>query len=436
MNEGRLSCRRLRLRFPGQRHRLFDGAELTIEKGQTVGLFGPSGSGKSSFLKCLNGLIPWLMPGEISGKLRLGEVALEDLDPGQRAYLISSCLDRPEAQLFLGTPAQELEHACRRRPGTLGCRELEETLEIGEIRDRPIRRLSSGEIQRVALATACAGGGRPVLLDEALSHLDDSGVAALRQLMRRSLAQGGSFLVAEHAGWRFEGDIDHWYRIREGRVEAVTPPEVPELKAPRHSPGERLVLRAQALSAGHGSRNLFDGVDLELHEGEIILISGTNGVGKSTLARILGGYLRPSSGKMSGVGRRILMSARSKLQLRAPRVIDEIQKKGMTVSEVGRILRRHGLEALAARAPWSLSRGERQRLLHAAYDIYRPAVMILDEPEQGLGPADLRRLVKLIHRRAESGRAYILISHRRELRAVAHRHLCLQQRNLEEFADV
>jgi energy-coupling factor transport system ATP-binding protein len=96
---------------------------------------------------------------------------------------------------------------------------------------------------------------------------------------------------------------------------------------------------------------------------------------------------------------------------------------GARHDESARVLRRHRLEHLAARAPWTLSRGERQRLVHAALDLLRPDVMIVDEPGQGLDPEDMQNFVSLVRRRAEKGRGYLIISHRLELATAAHRHL-------------
>jgi energy-coupling factor transporter ATP-binding protein EcfA2 len=87
------------------------------------------------------------------------------------------------------------------------------------------------------------------------------------------------------------------------------------------------------------------------------------------------------------------------------------------------VLRRNRLDGLAGRAPWTLSRGERQRLVHAALDVVEPQVMILDEPGQGLDPRDLADLAALIRSRAEGGRAYLIATHRRELAVIAHRRL-------------
>ncbi len=120
------------------------------------------------------------------------------------------------------------------------------------------------------------------------------------------------------------------------------------------------------------------------------------------------------------------------LQLFASTVIGEVSDAGTSQEERARVLRRHRLEHLAARAPWTLSRGEQQRLVHAALDMLRPEVMIVDEPAQGLDHDDVLDLLELIRRRSAKGRAYLVISHREELAAAAHRRFVLRDRRLEE----
>ncbi len=104
---------------------------------------------------------------------------------------------------------------------------------------------------------------------------------------------------------------------------------------------------------------------------------------------------------------------------------------GAPIGEVARVLRRHRLEALAARAPWSLSRGERQRLVHAAIDVLQPPVVIIDEPAQGLDSQDLVAFMELVIRRAVRGRSYIIITHRLEIAESCHRHFDLSRHGLE-----
>ncbi len=127
-------------------------------------------------------------------------------------------------------------------------------------------------------------------------------------------------------------------------------------------------------------------------------------------------------------------SPSAELQLFAGTVAAEVSTAGAGRSESSRVLRRHRLEHLAARAPWTLSRGERQRLVHATLDLLRPTVMIVDEPAQGLDPEDLADFIDLVHRRAEKGRAYLVISHRLELASAVHRRLEIRDRSLVEVS--
>jgi len=192
-----------------------------------------------------------------------------------------------------------------------------------------------------------------------------------------------------------------------------------------------VVLEARGLVVERGGRRLADPIDLVVREGEVVVVNGPNGAGKTTLARALAGA-RSAAGVVRRRGRVGLMLPDATIQLLQNSVLGELASLCRDRGVVARVLRRHRLEALAARAPWSLSRGERQRLVHAALDVTRPSLLIVDEPAQGLDPEDLVAFVDLVHRRAAKGRAYLLISHRQELASAAHRRLVLDCGRLEE----
>jgi ABC-type sugar transport system ATPase subunit len=73
-------------------------------------------------------------------------------------------------------------------------------------------------------------------------------------------------------------------------------------------------------------------------------------------------------------------------------------------------------------------------LVHAALDLLRPAVMIIDEPTQGLDADDLLTLLELVRRRSAKGRAYLVISHRTEIGAIAHRRFDVRDGRVEEVS--
>ncbi len=430
----RLEISDLSIRLAHQARPILEGAGLGVEPGDVVGISGASGAGKTTLLHTLAGLLPWHRPAELHGSIRLDGEEIGDLDPGQRAHLLATALDRPEAQLFLPTPADELRASRRLYGPSPLAGETIELLGVGPLLSRRTTALSSGERQRVLLAAVLSAGRRPLLLDEPTSHLDASGVEAVARLLRRHAAAGGSAILSEHSGWRLGDGVGRWLEITAGRLRGCKSPAPPRLPTPRATTGERTVLAAGGLTIRRGERTLLEDGGLELREGEVVLLRGPNGAGKTTLARVLAGLDRAAEGGVRGSGAVALLMPSPDLQLFATTVSAEVASTGAGPRDTARVLRRHGLEHLASRAPWTLSRGERQRLVHAVLDLIQPAVMILDEPAQGLHGDDLLALVELIHRRAQRGRAYLLISHREELSAAVHRTLVLDGGRLEEVS--
>ncbi len=419
---GGLQLRRLTVRYPRAARPVLRGADLSVPAGEVRGLVGSSGSGKTTLLLAAAGLVPWLTPAELSGEIAVAGEPVVDLDPGQRAHLLATCLDRPEAQLFLATVRQETA-AARRRWGDAFVDRAVDALELGPLLERRITELSSGERQRVALAVALAGCPRPVLLDEPTSHLDGAGERSLNELLGDARRIGSAVAFTEQAGWRLAEAADGWSAVSGGQTGPAPAPVPPEVPAAGHEPGDEVVCSCRGLEVSRGGRTLLEDVEIDLHEGEIVVINGRNGSGKSTLALVLAGLRAPASGTVTAVGRVALMLPEAELQLFASTVGAEVSAPGATREERARILRRHRLDHLAARAPWTLSRGEQQRLVHAAHDLLRPRVMIVDEPGQGLDSDDLAAFLELVRRRSAKGRAYLFMTHRQEITGIAHRRL-------------
>jgi energy-coupling factor transport system ATP-binding protein len=419
------------VRLPGEARPVLHDLDLVLEAGQAIGVSGRSGVGKSTLTHAIAGLVPWLRPAEVGGEVLLDGESVDDLDPGQRAHLFSTCLDRPDAQLFLPTVEQELAAAGRLHGESEFLERAVRTLGVDRLPSNRIVELSSGQRQRVALAVSLAGCPRPVLLDEPTAHLDNEGVERLVGLLAEGREAGGSFLVDEQAGWRLHGGVERWSQLAGGNIRPSGKPERPHFLVPSPA-GGKVLLSANELTIERGGRTLLERSDIELREGEIVLLTGANGSGKSTLAEVLCGLRRAAGGLVERQGKVTLMLPSAELQLFARTVAEEMEAVGAHHDESARVLQRHRLEHLAARAPWTLSRGERQRLVHAVLDLLRPRVMVIDEPGQGLDPDDLGAFVELVHRRAKKGRAYLIISHRLELASAVHRHLCVSDGKVVE----
>jgi energy-coupling factor transport system ATP-binding protein len=417
--------------LPGHALAVLSDAGVYLRPGEVVGVCGRSGCGKSTLLHAIAGLLPWSRPAEVRGVIALGDETIGDLDPGQRAHLLATCLDRPDAQLFLGTARQELEAARRLHGDGPLASSVAEALGLGSLLERRVTELSSGERQRLALAVTLAGAPRPVLLDEPTVHLDEGGVAALVRVLGEVRELGGSVLLAEQAGFRLAGAVDRWLALEGGKLRPCSPPAAPTLVRTA-TPRREAVLEASDLRLVRGGRILLERASLTVHAGEIVLLSGSNGAGKSSLARALaghaaaaGGGLAVTAGRIRRPGGTALILPEAGVQLFAATVAGELALAGVDPPTAAEVLRGHRLQHLGGRAPWMLSRGERQRLVHAAIDTLQPAVTIIDEPGQGLDPESLAELAELLARRAEGGRGYLIVSQRLELATLAHRHLVI-----------
>ncbi len=173
-----------------------------------------------------------------------------------------------------------------------------------------------------------------------------------------------------------------------------------------------LIAETRNLSHRFGGFQALDGIDLAVPAGAVYGFLGPNGSGKTTTIRILLGLLRPQGGQVSIFG---LPMPRARLEIarhvgsmvETPCLYDHLsgfdnvdlarRAMGLAGSETGRVLELVDLTAFAARRAGSYSLGMRQRLGIARALLGQPKLLILDEPTNGLDPAgvhDMRRLIR------------------------------------------
>ena len=207
--------------------------------------------------------------------------------------------------------------------------------------------------------------------------------------------------------------------------------------------GNSLLLQATGLCRSFGDRVVLNGVDLTLAEGETIAVIGPNGIGKTTLLRILAGLLRPSAGEVLLDGRPVRTAdpqSRAAIGLLSHRAM---LYDDLTLQEnLEFAARLHGLDApreaardaleqveLLSRAgdsPRTLSRGLLQRAALARALLHAPRLLLLDEPFTGLDSAAARRLQSLLAARRPAGLGTIIVTHQvDEARDIAARVLAL-----------
>lgn len=190
----------------------------------------------------------------------------------------------------------------------------------------------------------------------------------------------------------------------------------------------------------NGRQVALDGIDLDIHRGEQVVLLGANGSGKSTLLKLLDGIYSPSEGNMRALGRDVKKVAEGEdgfrfhrevglvfqdpdIQLFSATVFDDVAfgplQLGLSNEEVkarcDEALQQMEIEHLADRAPFELSGGEKKRAAIASVLSLYPEVILLDEPTASLDPRTKWVLVNLIRKLGESGRTTVTATHELEI---------------------
>ena len=307
---------------------------VQVDAGEFVLVCGPTGSGKSSLLKALNGLAPHFTGGILTGELWIDGKDVTGTEPHDLAELVGYVNQQPEGSFVADTVIDEIAYGPEQlgiSPEIIAARieELAVRLGIADLLESPLATLSGGQQQRVAIAAALASGQKILLLDEPTSALD---IVSAREVVAllRNLSQnfGITVLLAEHRIGRVVGEVDSVLVVHgDGSVTKTAPglafnddrfaPPIIELglamgwkplpvtmsraaelwaAAPaefipidRGASAGEVLLRAQNVAVRFGALDAVLPTSLEIHSGEIVALMGENGSGKTSLLWALQG---------------------------------------------------------------------------------------------------------------------------------------------------
>ncbi len=423
---------------------------LEIPEGELVVVSGRSGSGKSTFLRCIDGLVPHFYGGRLQGRIVVDGIDTLTSPVRDAARVVGMVFQDPENQFITSSARAEISFGLE----NLGLdeRRAEERIQwvvdrlgLRELLDRSPHELSGGEKQKIIIASVLAIGTRVLALDEPTSQLDPFSSSEILDLLSWMKDQGYTVVVSEHRLQKLLKAASRVIALEDGKVVFDGEPDLfskrfPSLVrlekskpgTPRPRDGNQRLLLAQNLYFRYPgtSRWILQGLKLDLMRAEVLSVIGRNGSGKSTLAGLLAGILKPQIGSIILDGRDISSLSTSQVSRKVGIVFQDPNAHLFhdTVEEeiwfaprkfgqagdgwVGRLVKTMGLEDYMSSNPRDLSGGERERVAIASVASYQPEILILDEPTRGLDLEEKRKIMLSMQRMArDAGLSLLLLSH-------------------------
>jgi len=464
-------------RYPDAATAALVGVDLVLDGGLCV-VAGPSGGGKSTLLRLLNGLVPHMYGGRISGRARVDSHDVLRTPARRMATSVGFVFQDAERQAVHATVERDIAFGLENRgvpQAEMRCRveDVMSRLGIAHLRARAIATLSGGERQRVAVAGALVLRPRLLVLDEPFSQLDAEGGRALLALMLELRDSGTALAVAEHRLDDLLRVADGVLDITHGRIRGPAPaaslaasldsaPQVVRLCAAMgwtptlldpdaarsrvaHLAGRPLARTSPPAASGNeawrldgvvgGPGGVLRGVDAAARTGEVVALMGDNGAGKTTLLRVIAGLITPSAGTAWRAPGRVAylpqnpaaLLFRESVEAEIAWTLRDDPGHRPDDPEHLALLRTLGIEAIAGRDPRDLSSGQRQRAAIAAILCGLPRVALLDEPTRGMDGAAREGLVRAVRSLAARGASVVVATHDSDLAAsVADRVLVIE----------
>ncbi len=442
--------------FPGVR--ALDGVDFRIDPGEVHALMGENGAGKSTLIKVMTGALR-----RDEGEIRLDGRAVEIDSPGQaRALGIGAVyqevnlvptmsvtknltLGRQPLRFGLISWGQARERAKER------LRRLKVDIDV----DRPLGSYSVAIQQLVAIARALEDDTRVLVLDEPTASLDANETELLFGVVRELKGRGLAIVFITHF-------IDQVYQIsdrisvlRNGRLVGVAATaDLPPLKLISLMLGRELERTEVRLATspgapegpvvlnaeGIGKRRMMAPFDLTLRAGEVVGLSGLLGSGRTEVAKLIFGAVRPDSGQLEVGGAPMTAHSPRQSLRRGVAFCPEDRKAEGILAELS--VRENIILALQTKKGWlrllaqneqeklaeemikalgiatpdadkpvgQLSGGNQQKVMLARSLVSDPRILILDEPTRGIDVGAHAEIVSLIRKLSKEGMALLVAS--------------------------
>lgn len=346
-------------KYRAQKEATLRDINLSVMPGEKVLIVGPSGSGKSTLAHCINGLVPFSYPGDISGSLKIAGKNPADLGLFGMSKIVGTVLQDTDGQFIGLTVAEDIAFALEndmvpQEQLFTKVDEVAEMVDVKKLLNSAPGELSGGQKQRVSMAGVMVDDVEILLFDEPLANLDPAtGKRAIDLIDQIQKKNNTTILIIEH---RLEDalyrDVDRIVVIGDGQIVADLKPDellvtdildkqgireplyvtalkhagciLQEKDKPQHIESMNLepyeeTLRSwfetttvmhqekQADSAlkvedlyfhYEKGKPILQHIHFDIKKGEMVSIVGKNGAGKSTLSNLICGFYKPVRGRI------------------------------------------------------------------------------------------------------------------------------------------
>ena len=479
--------------YDSQKNPTLKNINIKIKKGEKILIAGLSGSGKSTFGNCVNGLIPFVYKGQVSGECKINGKDASKMSVAELSKIVGTVLQDSDGQFVGLTVGEDIAFAMENDcidVETMHSRVLDisKKVDIDNILEKVPSELSGGQKQRVSLAGVMVDDVQILLFDEPLANLDPAtGQNTIELIDEISKKTGATILIIEH---RLEDvlhkHVDRVILFEDGVIVKDTTPdkllatdlllktgireplylsackyagiEIKEEDHPGYveelslssSSKEKLkkwvkanqeevsikdnpILEVNNISFSYdGKQKTINDVSFSVNKGEMLAIVGKNGAGKSTISKILVGFIKEDKGDILLNGQSIINDTifergqKIGLVLQNPNqmicntmIYEEVAYglKNMHVPEeeikqrVDEALKVCGLYEFRNWPISALSYGQRKRVTIASIIVMKPEIIVLDEPTAGQDYKHYTEIMKFLKKLNSEGQTIILITH-------------------------